>query len=60
LDVRPGEIVNFSGYLVQVNKPNGWKWKTSLTRTDTGFGACEVVWVERISHVGTVMRSASR
>ena len=60
LDVRQGEIVSFSGFLVRVNRPRGWTWKTSLSRTDTGNGACEVVWVERISHVGTVMHRASR
>ena len=46
LGVRPGELVSFGGYLVRVEKPGGWTWKTSLTRTDSGAGACEVVWVE--------------
>ena len=60
LDVRTGEIVALSGFLVQVTKPNGWVWKTSLSRTDTGNGACEVVWVERVSHSGTMLVRASR
>jgi hypothetical protein len=60
LDVKKGELVSISGFLVQVNRPNGWTWKTSLTRTDTGPGACEVVWVDRISHAGTVTQRASR
>ena len=46
LKVRPGEIVRFSGYLVQIRADDGWYWRSSLTRNDVGGGACEVVWVE--------------
>jgi hypothetical protein len=60
LDVRTGEIVTITGFLVQVNRPNGWTWKTSLSRTDTGAGACELVWVELVYVEGTVRESASR
>ena len=52
LSVRPGELVSFGGYLVRVEKPGGWTWKTSLSRTDTGAGACEVVWVKDIVRKG--------
>jgi hypothetical protein len=48
LDVRAGQLVTISGFLVQVNRPNGWIWRTSVSRTDTGLNSCEVVWVERI------------
>jgi hypothetical protein len=48
LDVRPGKVVAIAGFLVQVNRPNGWIWRTSLSRTDTGMNSCEVVWVDRI------------
>jgi len=44
----PGEIVTMQGYLVNVSKPNGFHWNTSLSRTDTGNGACEVFYVEGI------------
>ena len=60
LGVRTGEIVTLAGFLVQVNRPNGWVWRTSLSRTDTGMGACEVVWVERVNVAGTVTENASR
>jgi hypothetical protein len=60
LDVRAGEIVTVSGFLVQVNKPNGWVWRTSLTRTDTGNGACEVVWVERVSHTAKLLMVSTK
>jgi hypothetical protein len=44
--LRPGQIVTASGYLVDVRGPGGFTWNTSLTRTDTGSGACELFWVE--------------
>lgn len=44
--MRPGQVVELQGYLVNVTAADGWSWKTSLTRTDTGAGACELFWVE--------------
>ena len=44
--VRRGQVVRFEGYLSRVLGPNGWRWNTSMTRSDTGNGACELVWVE--------------
>jgi len=46
---RIGDIVSFDGYLVEVDGPNGYKWVSSLTRSDAGAGACELVWVEHFS-----------
>ncbi len=46
--VRSGEVVKLSGYLVQVNASDGWHWKSSLTREDTGNGACEVIYVKAL------------
>ncbi len=46
--LRPGQLVTASGYLVDVRGANGFSWNTSLSRTDTGEGACELFWVERI------------
>lgn len=46
--LRPGQIVTISGYLVDVSGPHGFQWSTSRTRTDTGDGACEIVWVETL------------
>jgi len=48
LGIRAGQIVSLSGYLVEVRGPNGWRWRSSLTRDDTGAGACELVWVETV------------
>lgn len=44
--MRPGQVVELEGELVNISAPDGWHWNTSLTRTDTGAGACEVLWVE--------------
>jgi hypothetical protein len=38
--VSVGDIVDMRGYLVQVEGANGFKWRSSLSRTDTGNGAC--------------------
>jgi hypothetical protein len=46
--LRPGQLVTATGYLVDVRGPNGFTWSTSMTRTDTGAGACEIVWVEAL------------
>jgi hypothetical protein len=46
--LRPGQVVTASGYLVDIRGANGFTWSTSLSRTDTGDGACEVFWVERL------------
>ena len=47
--LRRGHVVRFQGYLVQVDAPDGWRWRSSLSRTDTGEGACELVWVTRLA-----------
>jgi hypothetical protein len=46
--VRVGQVVRISGYLVEVAGADGWRWRSSLTRDDTGNGACELVWVESL------------
>ena len=45
--VRVGDLVHFSGYLVNAQMPGGGTWNSSLTRNDVGNGACELVWVEQ-------------
>lgn len=46
--VRVGQVVALSGYLVRVQGADGWHWNSSMTRRDSGDGACEVVWVKDI------------
>lgn len=47
---KVGQMVKFSGDLVEVtdSKAN-WRWKSSLSRDDTGAGACELVLVKSFS-----------
>jgi len=46
--VRAGNLVHIKGFLVEVSGTDGFRWKSSLTRNDTGTGACELVWVESL------------
>ncbi|MBL8271942.1 hypothetical protein [Steroidobacter sp.] len=46
--VKPGNIVRLRGQLVSVVGPNNFTWTSSLTRTDTGNGACELFYVESL------------
>ncbi|KHG64413.1 hypothetical protein QT17_12520 [Thermus sp. 2.9] len=46
---RPGQVVRLEGYLVNVYGPEGFFWRTSTTRKDTGAGACELVWAARFA-----------
>ncbi|HNT27386.1 MAG TPA: hypothetical protein PKH10_04315 [bacterium] len=45
-EAEKGDIVEFSGYLARADRKDGFNWSSSMTRTDTGDGACEVVYVE--------------
>lgn len=47
--IKPGQMIKLAGDLVQVNAQDGFYWKSSLTREDTGSGACELVYVRDIS-----------
>ena len=47
-DVKPGQIIQIEGKLVEASRSDGWRWKSSLRRDDTGGGACELVYVESI------------
>jgi len=49
MDIREGDIVTLQGYLVDVDHESGWHWRTSMSRSDTGGGACEIVYVESIA-----------
>jgi hypothetical protein len=43
---RTGSIVRLSGMLIEATYPGNPKpWRSSLSRTDSGAGACEIMWV---------------
>lgn len=46
--LRRNQVVTMTGYLVNAKKPDGWHWESSLSRKDTGMGACEVFLVEDV------------
>ena len=46
--LREGQVVSLKGYLVEVKGDGGFTWRSSLTREDTGAGACELIWVEEL------------
>ena len=46
--VRPGNVVALGGYLIAVEAKDGWRWQSSLSRGDSGGGACELVWVKSL------------
>jgi hypothetical protein len=46
LAVRRGDVVTLQGKLVNVLRNDGFHANTSLSRTDTGGGACEILYIE--------------
>lgn len=49
--IRRHDLVTLRGLLVEVNRPDGFNWRSSLTREDTRGGACELVWVTEVDRV---------
>jgi hypothetical protein len=49
LAVNRHDLVTLEGYLVEISNPNGYHWRSSLSRDDTGGGACEVLWVTSVT-----------
>lgn len=47
--LRKGELVHLEGKLVEATGPEMNAWRSSLTRTDSGNGACELMLVEDCS-----------
>ncbi|WP_154246659.1 hypothetical protein [Kangiella sp. HZ709] len=46
--VKAGQVIKIKGKLVSViESETGFRWKSSLTREDTGGGACELIFVEQ-------------
>jgi len=49
--VHTGDLITLKGYLVGIQERGQWTWFSSLSRTDTGDGACEIVWVEQFERL---------
>jgi len=48
-NVYKGSLIALKGYLVEVTAADGWHWKSSLRRDDTGGGSCELFWVDEMT-----------
>ncbi len=56
-NVRKNKLVKLSGFLVNVSgtyKDRKVNWKSSLTRDDTGDGACEILYVKKVRYGNNV------
>ena len=51
--LRSGELIHLSGLLVEASGPEIGSWRSSLSRTDSGNGACELVWVEELGSLAS-------
>lgn len=52
-ETQEGDIIEIQGSLVKAtSNSDNWSWKSSLTRNDTGNGACEVILVKELKIAG--------
>jgi hypothetical protein len=58
--LRAGSLVHLVGDLVEATGPGIGHWCSSLSRTDTGNGACELFYVEEITGVSPSPASLNR
>ncbi len=49
--IREGDIVRLRGRLVSAARTDGFRWASSLTREDSGGGACELVLVDAVERL---------
>jgi hypothetical protein len=49
--VRTGALIHLDGDLLEATAPGYSAWRSSLSRTDTGNGACELIWLKEISEL---------
>jgi len=46
-----GDVIELQGQLIRAEDDDGWRWNSSLSRDDSGAGACELIWVRRFEIV---------
>ncbi|MBS7668256.1 hypothetical protein [Croceicoccus gelatinilyticus] len=46
--IGANDVVGLKGYLVDIDAPDGSRWRTSRTRNDKGAGACEIILVTEV------------
>ncbi|MBN2008833.1 hypothetical protein JW960_05770 [candidate division KSB1 bacterium] len=47
-NIHKYDVIHLKGYLVHCVDKDGWNWTSSLRRTDSGAGACELIWTESV------------
>jgi hypothetical protein len=47
--LRTGDLIHLAGILVEASGPGIENWRSSLSRTDSGDGSCELVYVEALT-----------
>jgi len=44
--VKEGDLIHLKGKLVRIDSEDGGYWQSSLSREDTGNGACELIYLQ--------------
>lgn len=47
--IKVGEIITIDGSLIMASANDGWRWRSSLRRDDTGAGACELILIDSLT-----------
>lgn len=47
-DLTVGEMVELQGELIEARGEDGWRWRSSLSRTDTGAQSCELLLLRKL------------
>ena len=50
-EVARGDRVRIDGWLVEARAADGWRWRSSTSRDDTGAGSCELIYVCAITRL---------
>jgi hypothetical protein len=56
LAVDTGDVLRITGWLVDLEGPDRDRWRTSLTRSDTGNRSCELLYMTELADPETVYR----
>jgi hypothetical protein len=49
LAIHYHDLVTLEGYLVEVDGPNGYRWRSNLTNNSLGEHGCRVMWITSVS-----------
>jgi hypothetical protein len=58
--LRAGSLVHLVGNLVEASGPGIGHWRSSLSRSDSGKGACELFYVEEITEISADRQAQDR